>query len=121
MQSPWAKLTDNSSRPCLQLRFSISTARTWTRLYRPSGASTKPHAPLRQAATARRKVLYEELHPETRHGGDHSKASRKDCDLLPTNRFTADTASKTGRSERSGSPPAFPHPERPRAGRSWLS
>lgn len=46
--------------------------------------------------TRRRKDIYEAIHPETRHGGDRG-ASRKIGD---TARFTADTATRTGRSER---------------------
>jgi hypothetical protein len=50
--------------------------------------------------TKRRKKLYEQLHPETRPGGDRrSASSRKLCDKVE--RFTADTAAQTGRSERS--------------------
>lgn len=49
--------------------------------------------------TKRRKAAYEALHPETVHGGDR-KSSRKVCDLNQ-DRFTSDTAAKTGRSERS--------------------
>jgi ParB family transcriptional regulator, chromosome partitioning protein len=50
--------------------------------------------------TKRRKELYEQLHPETRPGGDRrSASSRKLCDKVE--RFTADTAARTGRSERS--------------------
>ncbi len=48
--------------------------------------------------TRRRKEAYEALHPETRHGGD--RASRQLGDLKEPDRFTADTAAKTGRSER---------------------
>lgn len=48
--------------------------------------------------TARRKEIYETLHPETKHGGD--RASRKICDLNASNRFTAETASVAGKSER---------------------
>lgn len=48
--------------------------------------------------TRRRKEAYEALHPETRHGGE--RASRQVGDLKETDRFTADTAAKTGRSER---------------------
>lgn len=47
-----------------------------------------------------RKAAYEALHPETAHGavgGGHSQ-SRQIGDSAP--RFTADTAAKTGRSER---------------------
>jgi hypothetical protein len=50
----------------------------------------------RASQTARRKAIYEELHPETKHGGE---PSRKDCDL-PAERFTASTAAVIGRSER---------------------
>jgi hypothetical protein len=86
------------------------------------------------AAIVRRKALYEELHPETRHGGDRksgaAKSSHQVEDLigdrsadtamdgdaaageeerkssgqvgrLIADRFTKDTAEKTGRSERS--------------------
>jgi ParB family transcriptional regulator, chromosome partitioning protein len=50
--------------------------------------------------TKRRKELYEQLHPETRPGGDRrSASSRKLCDKVE--RFTADTAAQTGRSDRS--------------------
>jgi ParB family transcriptional regulator, chromosome partitioning protein len=51
----------------------------------------------RTAAIARRKTVYEELHPETKHGaigGGHGKASEK------ADRFTKVTAEATGRSER---------------------
>lgn len=50
-------------------------------------------------AVARRKEIYEAIHPETRHGGDR-RASRKDCDLNDVERFTASTASATGQKER---------------------
>ena len=45
----------------------------------------------------------EELHPETKHGGNHGEdgkfsPARQNGD---TSRFTADTAAKTGKSERS--------------------
>jgi ParB family transcriptional regulator, chromosome partitioning protein len=49
--------------------------------------------------TRRRKEAYEALHPETAHGGDR-KSSRQLCDLNEPARFTADTAAKTGQSER---------------------
>lgn len=52
----------------------------------------------RASQTARRKAIYEELHPETRHGGD--RASRQVGDLPQTERFTAETAAAIGKSER---------------------
>jgi ParB family transcriptional regulator, chromosome partitioning protein len=51
----------------------------------------------RTAAIVRRKTVYEELHPETKHGaigGGHGNASAK------ADRFTKVTAEATGRSER---------------------
>jgi ParB family chromosome partitioning protein len=51
------------------------------------------------AAIARRKQIYEQLHPETAHGGNR-KSSRQFGDLKPK-RFTKATAAETGRSERS--------------------
>lgn len=50
----------------------------------------------RARQTARRKAIYEELHPETRHGGER-EPSRQVGDLP---RFTEDTAKATGQSER---------------------
>jgi len=47
---------------------------------------------------AARKEIYERVHPETRVGATGRKG-RKICD--DTDRFTKDTAAKTGRSERS--------------------
>jgi len=49
--------------------------------------------------THRRKDAYEAKHPAVRHGGDR-RASRQLGDLNAADRFTADTAAKTGRSER---------------------
>ena len=50
---------------------------------------------------ARRKELYEKLHPQTKRGGDrksaNAKSNRQNGDLK---RFTKDAANKTGRSER---------------------
>jgi hypothetical protein len=50
----------------------------------------------RALQTARRKAIYEELNPASRHGGDRDP-SRQVGDLP---RFTADTAKATGQSER---------------------
>jgi ParB-like nuclease domain len=57
----------------------------------------------RASCTARRKEIYEALHPEAKHGGDRKSggSSRKVCDMKKPARFTADTAVKTGKSERS--------------------
>lgn len=52
----------------------------------------------RARLTILRKETYEALHPETAHGGDR-RSSRKVSDSTVT-RFTADTAARTGRSER---------------------
>lgn len=52
----------------------------------------------RAKSTARRKAIYEVLHPEFAHGGDQ-KSSRQVGDLNDQ-RFTASTAKATGRSER---------------------
>jgi N6-adenosine-specific RNA methylase IME4/ParB-like chromosome segregation protein Spo0J len=50
-----------------------------------------------------RKRIYEELYPETRHGGDRKSeeqiSKRNNFDLIP-NSFTEDTAEKTGQSRR---------------------
>jgi len=54
----------------------------------------------RAAHIAGRKEIYERLHPETRVGATGRKG-RKICDDKTTDRFTKDTAAKTGRSERS--------------------
>jgi ParB-like chromosome segregation protein Spo0J len=53
----------------------------------------------RAAATARRKAIYVELHPNTAHGGDR-KSSRQVGDLNDPDRFTETTSEATGRSER---------------------
>jgi hypothetical protein len=57
------------------------------------------------AAIARRKAIYEELHPETRPtsegGGGRNNATRRQVgEHQLADRFTADTAAKTGQSER---------------------
>ncbi|WAP69322.1 hypothetical protein [Jiella pelagia] len=56
----------------------------------------------RSGQTARRKVIYEELHPETRNGavGNGREKVRQVGEATPADRFTAETASATGRSER---------------------
>ena len=65
--------------------------------------STKLTASERAMFTARRKQAYEALHPETCHeafkGNQHSSGCRQVGDNQPS-RFTADTAAKTGQSER---------------------
>lgn len=48
--------------------------------------------------TARRKQAYLVLHPETANGANQHTSLRKVCE--PSERFTADTAVRTGRSER---------------------
>lgn len=53
----------------------------------------------RASATARRKELYEELHPETKHGGDEV-AKLATSKGEPEQRFTAATAKVVGLSER---------------------
>ena len=51
--------------------------------------------------TARRKEAYEALHPETKHGTPGVSRQVGDTrDRCDTERFTADTARKTGQSER---------------------
>lgn len=55
----------------------------------------------RATFTRRRKEAYEALHPETRHGANqHTDRTRKVCDSSGADRFTADTAARTGQSER---------------------
>ncbi|WP_061930180.1 ParB/RepB/Spo0J family partition protein [Aureimonas sp. AU22] len=49
--------------------------------------------------TRRRKEAYEALHPETRHGENQHTSSRQ-VGNSSSERFTADTAAATGRSER---------------------
>jgi ParB family chromosome partitioning protein len=50
---------------------------------------------------ARRKKVYEETHPETKHGGDRRSSSGQAGHLNKADRFTADTARKNRKSERS--------------------
>lgn len=51
----------------------------------------------RATSIARRKAIYLELHPETRHGGDRKSDQ---VDNLATRSFAAETATATGRDER---------------------
>jgi ParB family transcriptional regulator, chromosome partitioning protein len=50
--------------------------------------------------TKRRKDAYEALHPETKHGGDRKSDQVANLATRSDDRFTADTAAKTGQSER---------------------
>lgn len=52
--------------------------------------------------TGRRKEIYERLHPQTKHGGDHKSAKAKSNgqDGHLNERFTKDTAANSGQSER---------------------
>lgn len=53
----------------------------------------------RSAQTARRKAIYEDLHPETRHGeNQHSRGVAEFA--TPKDRFTSATSKAIGRSER---------------------
>lgn len=57
----------------------------------------------RATSTARRKAIYEELHPETKHGEFHGNQHARGSRQLGENhadRFTADTSRATGKSER---------------------
>lgn len=54
----------------------------------------------RAAHLARRKEIYEQKHPETKLGENQHTRARKVCGTTPAERFTADTAAKTGKSER---------------------
>lgn len=51
----------------------------------------------RASQTARRKAIYEELHPETAHGGDRKSDQVAN---LATRSFAEDQAAATGHSER---------------------
>lgn len=61
---------------------------------------TKLSAAEQAMFTAKRKEAYLRKHPETGHGGDR-KSSRQVGDLDSTDRFTKETADRTGQSERS--------------------
>lgn len=50
--------------------------------------------------TSRRKQAYEALHPETRHGAGLNGGLNTSRQVGDTSRFTKDTASRTGKSER---------------------
>jgi ParB family transcriptional regulator, chromosome partitioning protein len=59
-------------------------------------------SPAQQAAAiSRRKEIYEILHPETKHGGDRVSEQVAKTATCSPDRFTADAASKTNKSERS--------------------
>jgi ParB family transcriptional regulator, chromosome partitioning protein len=49
---------------------------------------------------AKRKAIYEEMYPETRHGGARNGSSRHGGDLIAPDRFTKGTAEKLGLGER---------------------
>ncbi len=51
------------------------------------------------SAIFRRKAIYEELHPETKHGGDR-KSDQVDNLATRSERFTSATADATGKDER---------------------
>ena len=53
-----------------------------------------------RAAIARRKAIYEEMHPETKNGENQHTRVRQVGEGSPAYRFTSDTAAKTGQSER---------------------
>lgn len=66
--------------------------------------STKLTKAERALFTKRRKEAYEALHPETKnaafHGNQHKGGVRQLGEVHAADRFTADTAAKTGQSER---------------------
>jgi ParB family transcriptional regulator, chromosome partitioning protein len=58
---------------------------------------------MRQSAThrlARRKAIYESMHPETKLGANQHEGRVRQNGEPTTERFTKDTADKTGMSER---------------------
>jgi ParB family transcriptional regulator, chromosome partitioning protein len=50
--------------------------------------------------TKRRKEAYEALHPETRNGAKNEREELRQLGEVKAERFTSDTAKKTGQSER---------------------
>jgi ParB-like chromosome segregation protein Spo0J len=54
----------------------------------------------RARATGRRKLIYEKLHPETVHGAIHEPSGQFGDTVGGAERFTAETAKVTGKSER---------------------
>lgn len=54
----------------------------------------------RASQTARRKAIYLELHPETKHGANLAGDGVAKFATPETERFTAETAKATGQSER---------------------
>ena len=79
-------------------RFSICEVDHSTCWLPPFRADLSPAE--RSYHVAERKRVYEKLKPETKHGANqHTKRSRRLGDSS-NDRFTADTAAKTGQSER---------------------
>ncbi|MBK8752939.1 MAG: hypothetical protein IPL99_15495 [Candidatus Competibacteraceae bacterium] len=66
--------------------------------HRPNNDLTELHQGIQHA---RRKVIYETLHPEAKHGGDRkSEAIKNQVENISTCSYSADAASATGVTER---------------------